>query len=79
VGAVSGVTAGGRATFDAVYDKEMVQPLDSVQVELCEDACCAESYLLDEFDKRVYAEGEEGGETGNGGCVGCACAAHDYG
>jgi hypothetical protein len=30
----------GRARFDAVDDeKEMMQPLDSVQVELCQDAC----------------------------------------
>jgi hypothetical protein len=28
----------GRAILDAVHEKEMVQPLDGVQVELCEDA-----------------------------------------
>jgi hypothetical protein len=27
---------------------------------------------------RVCAEGEEGGETVNGGRVRCACSAHDY-
>jgi hypothetical protein len=35
VGAMSGGAACGRARFDAVYEKEMIQPLDSVQVELC--------------------------------------------
>jgi hypothetical protein len=25
----------GRAGFDAIHEKEMVLPLDSVQVELC--------------------------------------------
>jgi hypothetical protein len=39
----------GRARFDAVREKEVVQPLDSVQVELCEDACRIESCFLDEF------------------------------
>jgi hypothetical protein len=43
VDAVSGGAACGRARFDAVYEKEMVHPLESVQVELCEDACCVES------------------------------------
>jgi hypothetical protein len=43
VGAVSGGAACGRARFDAVYEKEMVHPLDIVQVELCDDACCVES------------------------------------
>jgi hypothetical protein len=33
--AVSGGAACGRAGFDAVYEKEMMQPLDSVQAELC--------------------------------------------
>jgi hypothetical protein len=28
----------GRARLDAVDETEVVQPLDSVQVELCEDA-----------------------------------------
>jgi hypothetical protein len=27
-----------RARFDAVYEKQMMQPLDSVRVELCDDA-----------------------------------------
>jgi hypothetical protein len=35
VSAVSGGAACGRAGFDAINDKEIVQPLDSVQVELC--------------------------------------------
>jgi hypothetical protein len=48
-------------------------------VELCDDAYCVESCFSDEFVKRVYAEGEEGGEIGNGGCARCACAAYDYG
>jgi hypothetical protein len=34
VGAMSGGAACGRARFDEVDEKEMVQPLDSVQVEL---------------------------------------------
>jgi hypothetical protein len=34
MGAVSGGAACGRARFDAVYE-ETIQPLDSVQVELC--------------------------------------------
>jgi hypothetical protein len=34
VDTVSGSAACGRARFDAVDEKEMVQPLDSVQVEL---------------------------------------------
>jgi hypothetical protein len=57
----------------------MVHPLDIVQVEMCEHACCAESCFLDDFVRAVCAEGEEGGETVGGGCVTCACAAHDYG
>jgi hypothetical protein len=35
VGAVSGVAACGCARFDATDEKEMVQPLEVVQVELC--------------------------------------------
>jgi hypothetical protein len=38
VGAVCGSAACGRARFDAVFEKEMMHPLDSVRVELCEDA-----------------------------------------
>jgi hypothetical protein len=38
VGAVCGGVARGRAGFDAVYEEEMMQPLDSVRVELCNDA-----------------------------------------
>jgi hypothetical protein len=50
-----------------------------VQEELCEDACCGESDFLDEFVRRVSAEGEEGSETEEGGCVRCSNSAHDYG
>jgi hypothetical protein len=80
VGAVSGGgVAGGRARFDAVDEKEMVHPLDSVQVELCYDVCGIESCFRDEFVRRVSAEGEKGGETGNYGCVRCTYVAHDFG
>jgi hypothetical protein len=41
--------------------------LDSVRVELCEYARCFESCFRDEFVRRVGAEGEERGETCNGG------------
>jgi hypothetical protein len=34
-GAASGGAAHGRARFDAIDEKEMVQRLGSVQVELC--------------------------------------------
>jgi hypothetical protein len=44
-----------------------VQPLDSVRVYLCKDACCVESCFGDEFATRVSAEGEERGETCDGG------------
>jgi hypothetical protein len=37
-GAECGGAACGRAGFDAVYEKEMMQPLDNVCVELCDDA-----------------------------------------
>jgi hypothetical protein len=67
VGAVCRGAACGRARLDAVYEKEMMQPLESVQVELCEDVCRVESYFLDEFVKRVGAESEKGGKTSNGG------------
>jgi hypothetical protein len=36
-------------------------------VELCEDAGRVESCFLDEFVKRVSAEGEKGGVSRNGG------------
>jgi hypothetical protein len=35
VGAGSGGAACGRERFDGVYENEMRQPLDNVQVELC--------------------------------------------
>jgi hypothetical protein len=35
--------ASGCARFDPVYEKEMMQPLDSVRVELCKDAGRVES------------------------------------
>jgi hypothetical protein len=38
VGAMCGGAASGRAGFDAVYEKEMMQPLYGVRVELCKDA-----------------------------------------
>jgi hypothetical protein len=38
VGAVCGGAASGCAGFDAVYEKVMMQPLDMVRVELCNDA-----------------------------------------
>jgi hypothetical protein len=38
VGAVSGGAASGCAGFDVVHEYEMMQPLDSVRVELCGDA-----------------------------------------
>jgi hypothetical protein len=37
-GAKCGGAVCGRARFDAVYEKEMMQPLDNVRVELCDDA-----------------------------------------
>jgi hypothetical protein len=70
VGAVSGGAASGRAGFNAIYE-EMVQPLDRVQVEMCQDACVVESCFRDEFVKRVTAEGEKGGNSGSCGCVRC--------
>jgi hypothetical protein len=41
--------------------------LDSVRVKLCEYARCVESCFGDEFVRRVGAEGEERGETCDGG------------
>jgi hypothetical protein len=79
VGAVSGGAACGRARFDAVDEKEMVQPLNSVQVELCKDACGIASCFRDKFVRRVCEESEKGGEIGYCGCLRCTCAAHDYG
>jgi hypothetical protein len=38
VGAVCGGTASGCAGYDAVNEQEMMQPLDSVRVKLCNDA-----------------------------------------
>jgi hypothetical protein len=57
-GAVCRGAARGRAEFDAVDEKEMVEPLDSVRMELCKDAGCVESYYGNEFVRRVSAEGE---------------------
>jgi hypothetical protein len=79
VGAVSGGVACSHARFDAVGEKEMVQPLDNVQVELLYDECGVESCFRDEFVMRVSAECQKGGETGYCGCVRCTCAAHDCG
>jgi hypothetical protein len=79
VDAVSGGAECGRARLDAVYEKEMVQPLSIVQVESCEDACGVESCFLDEFVMRVCAVGEEGSESVDGGCLRCSNAARDNG
>jgi hypothetical protein len=43
LGARRGGSSCGRARLDVVDEKDMMQPLDSVQVELGEDACCVES------------------------------------
>jgi hypothetical protein len=53
--------------------------MDRVRVELCKDARRVESCLGDEFVMRVSAEGEERGETCDGGGVRCARAAYDDG
>jgi hypothetical protein len=45
----------------------MIQALNSVRVELCNDAGRDKSCFVDEFVKRVGAEGEERGETCDGG------------
>jgi hypothetical protein len=37
-GSEYGGTACDRARFDAVQEKEMMHPLDSVRVELCDNA-----------------------------------------
>jgi hypothetical protein len=38
-GAECGVAACGRARFDTVYEKEMMQPLDSAQCGQCVGQC----------------------------------------
>jgi hypothetical protein len=63
VGALSRGAACGRAIFNAVYEREILQQLDSVRVELCKDAGRVESCFGDEFVRRVSAEGEKRGET----------------
>jgi hypothetical protein len=55
VGATSGDAACGRARFDAVDEKEIMQPLESMQMELCLDACRVV------FSTRVCQEGRCGG------------------
>jgi hypothetical protein len=50
--------------------------LNSVQVELREDAGGVEACFREESIRRVCAECEEGGD---GGCVGRAGATHDHG
>jgi hypothetical protein len=57
-GAMCGGAAGGRAGLDAVYEKEVMQPLDSMRVELCKDARRVEACFGDEFIRRVGAGGE---------------------
>jgi hypothetical protein len=44
-----------------------MQPCDSVRMELCNDARCIEACFGDTFVRRVGAEGEERGETCDGG------------
>ena len=44
-----------------------MQPLDGVCMECGKDASCVESCFGDEFVGRVGAEGEERGETCDGG------------
>jgi hypothetical protein len=66
-GAVCGSAARGSAGFNAVYEEEMVEPLDSMRVELCKDARRVESCFGDEFVRWVCADGKEGGETCDGG------------
>jgi hypothetical protein len=78
VGAVRGGAACGRAGFDAINEKEM-EPLESVQVKLTKDACGVKSRFRGEFGGGVGAEGENGGEVGNGGGVRDTCTAHDDG
>jgi hypothetical protein len=48
-------------------------------VKLCEYARCVKSCFGDGFVMRVGAEGEERGETCDGGCMRCTRAAHDDG
>jgi hypothetical protein len=78
-GVLCGGAARGRAGFHAVYKKEMMQSLGNVRMELGKDAGRVESCFRDEFVGGVGAEGEERGETGDGGLVRCARAAHDDG
>jgi hypothetical protein len=66
-GAVCGGAARGSAGFDAVYEEEMMQPLDIMRVYLCKDARRVESCFGDDFVGGVIAGGKEGSETGDGG------------
>ena len=50
-----------------VDKEEVVQPLDGVYMECGKEARCVESCFGDEFVGRVGAEGEERGETSDGG------------
>jgi hypothetical protein len=79
VGAVCAGAASGCEGFDAIYEKEIMQPSDNVRVELCNDARCVESCLRYEFVRRVSAEGPKRGESSDGGRVRCTRAANDDG
>jgi hypothetical protein len=52
---VCGGAASGRAGFDAVYEYEIMQPMDIVHVELSNYARCAESCFRDELVRGVCA------------------------
>jgi hypothetical protein len=62
-----GDAARGRAGLDAVNKQEMMKPLDIVRMEFGKDARRAESCFGYEFVMGVGAEGEERGETRDGG------------
>jgi hypothetical protein len=62
-----GGAARGRAGLDAVNHQEMMKPLDSVRMDFEADARRVESCFGYEFVMRVGAEGEERGETCDGG------------
>ena len=57
-GAMCGGAGGGRAGLDAVYEKKVMQPLDSLGMELRKDARRVEACFGDEFVRRVCAGGE---------------------
>jgi hypothetical protein len=67
----------GCARLDVVDEKEIVQSLDGMQVEMCYDALCVESGFGNGSVRWVDAECEKGGEVGNGRRVWCAYPTHD--